>query len=246
MDSIEIALAFADPSGDMTLKLVLPSNTAAEIQALFARFCGDIENSSIEIVAFAQFVEYTAKHGSKDAGTALFEAFTNEYCSKGENIHVCASKKRLDSEQMQTVLRTYYCAASTLGIEHKPNLQQPALFANPEFKILAMFGGQGGMDNYIEETRSIYTVYRPLVSEFVVQMAMFLKKEASMPTLAHLYSFGLDVVQWLEHPETLPHHEYMVSVPVCIPLVGLTQLMQVMVLFKTLHVSPADLVDSFS
>ncbi|KAJ2708293.1 fatty acid synthase alpha subunit Lsd1 [Coemansia sp. IMI 203386] len=246
MDSIEIALAFADPSGDMTLNLVLPSDTAAEIQALFARFCVNIENSSIEIVAFAQFVEYTAKHGSKDAGTALFEAFTNEYCSKGENIHVCASKKRLNSEQMQTVLRTYYCAASTLGIKHKPNLQRPALFANPEFKILAMFGGQGGMDNYIEETRSIYTVYRPLVSEFVEQMAMFLKKEASMPTLAHLYFFGLDVVQWLEHPETLPHHEYMVSVPVCIPLVGLTQLMQVMVLFKTLHISPADLVDSFS
>ncbi|KAJ2851884.1 fatty acid synthase alpha subunit Lsd1, partial [Coemansia erecta] len=205
-----------------------------------------MECGLVEIVGFAQFVEFTAKRGSKDAGVALFEAFTNQYCNGEENIHVCASEKCLDSEQIQTVLRAYYYAANALDIEHKPCSNRPALLANPEFKILAMFGGQGGMDNYIEETRSIYTIYHSLVRDFVMQMAMFLENEASMPKLAHLYSFGLDVVQWLEHPDTLPHHEYMVSVPVCIPLVGLTQLMQVMVLYKTLGISPAELVDSFS
>ncbi|KAJ2442334.1 hypothetical protein GGF42_006990, partial [Coemansia sp. RSA 2424] len=108
-----------------------------------------------------------------------------------------------------------------------------------------MFGGQGGMDNYIEETRSVYNMYHSLVANFVHRMCEFLKQEAAEPLFARLYHSGLDVRAWLEQPECVPAQEYMISVPVSIPVVGLTQLMQVVVLYKTLGMSPAELASSF-
>ncbi|KAJ2909139.1 fatty acid synthase alpha subunit Lsd1 [Coemansia aciculifera] len=101
------------------------------------------------------------------------------------------------------------------------------------------------MDNYIEETRSVYTTYRPLVANFVDRMCKFLQREAAEPAFARLYHNGLDVRAWLVTPECTPAQEYMVSVPVSIPVVGLTQLMQVVVLYKTLGISPAKLALSF-
>ncbi|KAJ2470927.1 fatty acid synthase alpha subunit Lsd1, partial [Coemansia sp. RSA 2320] len=108
-----------------------------------------------------------------------------------------------------------------------------------------MFGGQGGVDNYIEETRMLYATYRPLVSDYVACMSEFLQQEAGEAAFSQVYRKGLDVVAWLESDEEVPDQEYMLSVPVSIPVVGLTQLMQVMVLFKTLGISPGELASSF-
>ncbi|KAJ2812529.1 fatty acid synthase alpha subunit Lsd1 [Coemansia furcata] len=43
----------------------------------------------------------------------------------------------------------------------------------------------------------------------------------------------------------MPDEQYLLSIPVCLPLVGLIQLMHVVVLYKTLGVSPGDLVKRF-
>ncbi|KAJ2835076.1 hypothetical protein GGI24_000044 [Coemansia furcata] len=120
-----------------------------------------------------------------------------------------------------------------------------ALFSTPSHRLLAMFGGQGGVDNFIEETRSVYFTYHPLVENFVSRMCEFLKREAAEPSFVRVYQRGLDVLAWLEQPERVPAQEYMISVPVSIPVVGLTQLMQVVVLYKTLGMSPAELAAAF-
>ncbi|KAI8318483.1 hypothetical protein GQ54DRAFT_237194, partial [Martensiomyces pterosporus] len=46
-------------------------------------------------------------------------------------------------------------------------------------------------------------------------------------------------------PESQPDSEYLLTVPVSIPAVGLIQLMQVMVAFKTLGLSPGELAKPF-
>ncbi|KAJ2756795.1 fatty acid synthase alpha subunit Lsd1, partial [Coemansia nantahalensis] len=101
------------------------------------------------------------------------------------------------------------------------------------------------MDNYIDEARSIFSAYRPLVADFVARMSDFMKREAAEPQVAALYPHGLDALRWIQEPDETPALEYMVTVPVCIPLVGLIQLMHVMVLYKTLGISPGELADRF-
>ncbi|KAJ2507393.1 fatty acid synthase alpha subunit Lsd1, partial [Coemansia sp. RSA 1939] len=51
---------------------------------------------------------------------------------------------------------------------------------------------------------------------------------------------------WITNPkEELPSTEYLLSVAVSIPVVGLTQLMQIVVLYKTLGIAPGELAASF-
>ncbi|KAJ1935269.1 hypothetical protein FBU59_005443, partial [Linderina macrospora] len=153
------------------------------------------------------------------------------------------SEFQLDITQTQAVLRAYYSVWDLL--QHEVPAKPSALFANPEGRLLAIFGGQGGMDDYINETRFVYTTYLPLVVDYVASMAEFLKREASAPRFRHLYSQGFDIIKWITDPSSVPDHEYMTSVPVSIPAVGLTQLMHIVVSYKTLGVSPGEFAGYF-
>ncbi|KAJ2493399.1 fatty acid synthase alpha subunit Lsd1 [Coemansia sp. RSA 2050] len=199
-----------------------------------------------EVVLLALFLEYAGGQNVSVA-RALFEAFRKKYCL-AQDVHVFVDDLGLDTEYAYIVLRAFYktqdiyqLAGGDLGTRPL----QTALFGTPSHRLLAMFGGQGGVDNYIEETRSVYNTYRPLVAKFVFRMCEFLKQEAAEPLFERLYHSGLDVMAWLEHPESVPEQEYMVTVPVSIPVVGLTQLMQVVVLYRTLGMTPAELASSF-
>ncbi|KAI8318814.1 hypothetical protein GQ54DRAFT_266417, partial [Martensiomyces pterosporus] len=76
-------------------------------------------------------------------------------------------------------------------------------------------------------------------------MAAFLQRESQDPRISRCYAKGLDVARWLASPESQPDPEYLLTVPVSIPAVGLIQLMQVMVAFKILGLSPGELAKSF-
>ncbi|KAJ2725143.1 fatty acid synthase alpha subunit Lsd1 [Coemansia sp. Benny D115] len=76
-------------------------------------------------------------------------------------------------------------------------------------------------------------------------MSRFLFCETSDPDVALMYPQGFDIYQWLTKPESTPDDAYLQSTPVNLPLTGLTQLMQVMVLYKTLGVTPGKLADCF-
>ncbi|KAJ1895960.1 fatty acid synthase alpha subunit Lsd1 [Kickxella alabastrina] len=274
MDQIKLEPTSASSAASETggIDLQVPYAIAGDVQSLFKQFMAE-QNASAsasynsigtdEIVLSAQFMEYAANKGRLPVSTAIFEAFVEKYCNSGEDIHVCTSKHGLGAEQIQEVVRAYYHIVDVLTVQdagigyrqdqHTQTVQaarhgpkaKSALFTTPGFGRLAIFGGQGGMDHYMEETRSVYTTYRPLVRDFVMWMAAFLKQEAAEPKFRQLYQFGLDLMLWLEHPEQVPNQRYMMSVPVCVPLVGLTQLMQVMVLYKTLGMTPGELADSF-
>ncbi|KAJ2073744.1 fatty acid synthase alpha subunit Lsd1 [Coemansia sp. S155-1] len=110
---------------------------------------------------------------------------------------------------------------------------------------MALFGGQRGTSNYLDEAEWLFDVYRPLLIDFVSRMSAFLHCESQDKRISHVYSKGLDVLRWLITSSAMPDDQYLLSIPVCLPLVGLIQLMQVMVLYKTLGISPGDLVKRF-
>ncbi|KAJ2842305.1 hypothetical protein GGI22_007594, partial [Coemansia erecta] len=76
-------------------------------------------------------------------------------------------------------------------------------------------------------------------------MSAFLDAESKDPRVAQVYRKGLDVYKWICQPETAPNENYVCGAAISLPIVGLTQLMQIMVLFKTLRVSPGELVSRF-
>ncbi|PIA13919.1 hypothetical protein COEREDRAFT_10860 [Coemansia reversa NRRL 1564] len=238
--------------------LGLPRDIAAIALPIFSRFLlredraiyNDesqriAERSDVAVTA-ANFAAYAWKE-DVDIAIAVFEAFEKRYCSD-QNIHVYVSDSRLDVNQTESVLRAYYAAQSKYhkvkGASKTP-VARPALFSTDHFQVMAVFAGQGGMDNYMDETRSVFSIYQPLVEDYVTCMSEHLRKEAAEPELARTYRSGLDALHWIKSPEETPSQEYMISVPVCLPLVGLTQLMQVMVLYKSLSISPGELADKF-
>ncbi|KAJ2728322.1 fatty acid synthase alpha subunit Lsd1, partial [Coemansia sp. BCRC 34962] len=108
-----------------------------------------------------------------------------------------------------------------------------------------MFGGQRGFGDPIHEAVWLLDVYRPLLSDFVSRMSGFMHRESQDESMRFVYARGFDVLAWLTTPDAMPDTQYLLSAPVAIPLVGLIQLMQVMVLYKTLGVSPGELARRF-
>ncbi|KAJ2371425.1 hypothetical protein H4S02_009561, partial [Coemansia sp. RSA 2611] len=255
MESLRLTLA-EDPV--TVVEVDVPASLTREIEfsgQLFVAASSTSPNSSWsdgeseqhrKVVLLALFLEYAGELNTPVA-PALFEAFRKKYCHT-QDVHVFVDDLELDTEHAHTVLRAFYKARDVYRLSGGDLGTRPlktALFGTPAHRLLAMFGGQGGVDNYIDETRSVYNTYRPLVAKFVFRMSEFLKREAAEPLFARLYHGGLDVMRWLENPESVPEQEYVVTVPVSIPVVGLTQLMQVVVLYKTLGMTPAELAASF-
>ncbi|KAJ2709241.1 beta subunit of fatty acid synthetase, partial [Coemansia spiralis] len=217
---------------------------ASHIGALARSFAGDDALAPIE--THAQFLEHCAAH-SEAAAVAVLEALCREYGIPSTDVHAVVQQHGLDEAAAQRVLRAYYLLWSAEAARHcypAAGAQPlPALFASGETRLLAMFGGQPGSTAYIAEARWLLDVYRPLLGDFVARMSAHLAALALDDRLSVVYKKGLDVHKWLTGLE--PDAEYLVSAPVSMPLTGLVQLMHVMVLHKTLGVSPGELLHCF-
>ncbi|KAJ2843609.1 fatty acid synthase alpha subunit Lsd1, partial [Coemansia brasiliensis] len=121
----------------------------------------------------------------------------------------------------------------------------PALFAADTTRVMAMFGGQPGTSSYIKEAKWLLDVYGPIISDYLTRMSIFLDSEAKDEEFELAFVEGLDIQQWLMDPDKMPDNDYLLSAPVSMPLTGLIQLMQVMVLFKTLGMSPGEFSKMF-
>ncbi|CAN3357636.1 fatty acid synthase subunit beta [Diutina catenulata] len=110
-------------------------------------------------------------------------------------------------------------------------------------KLSAIFGGQGNTDEYFEELRELYQVYRPLVfDDVIVPIARHLKQLiGSDPAFAKIYTQGLDVVAWLNSRELTPDVEYLLAGPVSCPLISLIQMCHYTVTAKVLGITPGQL-----
>ena len=111
--------------------------------------------------------------------------------------------------------------------------QESALLAaalSEKASIFALFGGQGTNEVYFDKLQNLYDIYKPFVAPFVRTLTEdVLVPLAAEEEAATHYEFGLDVVSWLLDVAAHPAVPYLASVPISFPLIGLTQLVQYLV-----------------
>ncbi|KAJ1952884.1 fatty acid synthase alpha subunit Lsd1, partial [Linderina pennispora] len=209
----------------------IPDKHSAHAEALVARF--PLKDSPTEIETVARFVNFAATENA-DVAVAAFQYLHQKYCST-DNVHVVVQQLNLTTEQAQSVIKGYYSVWDVLeSREMLPDVPRPALFTHDKVKLTAMFGGQGGMDNYLDEAVWLLDVYRPLLAGYVMEMAAFLLDTSKEDVFADVYEYPVDLLNWLYQPESRPDMEYLSLAPVAAPILALIQLMHLMVLYKTL------------
>ncbi|ORX67685.1 hypothetical protein DL89DRAFT_303986 [Linderina pennispora] len=179
------------------IAISIPDKHSAQAEALAAGF--PLKNSSPEIETVARFVNYAATKNT-DVAVAAFQYLHQKYCSI-DNIHVVVQQLKLTTEQAQSVIKGYYSVWDVLeSREMLPDVPCPALFTDDRVKLTAMFGGYGGMDNYLDEAVWLLDVYRPLLADFVAEMAEFLLVTTQDSPFTRVYTRPIDFMSWLLHP----------------------------------------------
>ncbi|KAE9399788.1 fatty acid synthase [Gymnopus androsaceus JB14] len=216
----------------------------------------DLENqaeATIELAA--RFLGHVASkvHQNSDstvARTALllnvFKYFTSTYLSR--DIHSLAST--YDTEVRKVIVASYFHAFSVLSeqnVSDIPAAPQSTLFAaavDGSASIYALFGGQGTNEVYLDELQSLYDIYKPFVASFISTISEeILIPLAEEKQFTSFYTHGLDVSSWLADPTSRPSVPYLASVPVSLPLIGLTQLVQYLIVCKVAGLTPGELSD---
>ncbi|QRV90063.1 fatty acid synthase subunit beta [Ceratobasidium sp. AG-Ba] len=206
---------------------------AAFLGSVASKISSDAQSTSARV----QVLEAAASH------------FTTQFLSK-RDVHTLAAT--FDSEVRKQVLTSYFAAVSALETHapaHVPRGPQSALFkaaASGDAEIYALFGGQGTNEVYFDELKSLYAIYKPYVHDYVAKMTseilVPLSQSPDAQKLAY-YTYGLDVLGWLQGTVTTPPIDYLASVPVSLPVIGLTQLVQYLVVCRASALTPGELRD---
>jgi fatty acid synthase subunit alpha, fungi type len=203
----------------------------------------------------ARFLTHVAKSITKDpqsihARTALLlnvlKYFTSTYLTT-KDIHSLTSTFDIDTRK--TVLSAYFLSIAALkaqdidaSIPKQPESVLLTAALSNKASVFALFGGQGTNEVYFDELQNLYEIYNPFVAPFVqtltedVLVPLVAKEEAST-----CYAFGLDVASWLSGATARPAVPYLASVPVSFPLIGLTQLVQYLVVCYVANLTPGEL-----
>lgn len=172
--------------------------------------------------------------------------FNRHFMGHGMDIHKLTAP--LDVDVRVSVLRSYYEAYNLLDAAGtaSPGIKVPALLDaadNGKAEIFALFGGQGNNEAYFKELQSLYDTYKPLVLpllETATTQLESLAEEASVQGYSSYYLLGLDVLGWLAGTKACPSTAYLASVPLSLPLIGLTQLTQYYASCRACGLTPGD------
>lgn len=164
-----------------------------------------------------------------------------------DDIHTIAARSADDPERPAKIIRSYYSAYHASG---RPIAQRQSALLDSvlggDSKLYAVLGGQGITTAYLEELREIHTIYHSFLADYVETMGEFLKSLASHPDVSQYYPEGLDIIKWLQHPETTPDVDYLAASRVSFPIIGILQLAQYMVSVKVLGQSPSTFLANLS
>ena len=203
----------------------------------------------------AHFLAHIAENVDRDAESAearaalllnVLKYFTSTYLLT-KDIHTVVSG--LDNDTRKAVLAAYFKALSTLQLKgvstpSQPNSKLLEAAVSGEASIFALFGGQGTNEVYFDELQNLYDIYTPFVAPFVrtvtADVLLPLTEEEADSTF---YTFGLDVASWLSGATKRPEVSYLASIPVSFPLIGLTQLVQYLVVCHVANLTPGQLRD---
>ncbi|KAI6168120.1 hypothetical protein EDD17DRAFT_746406 [Pisolithus thermaeus] len=212
-----------------------------------------------EVVLFARFLSFVARRllddeqYTKASTSLLLDAFTQFVSKYLSDTDLFSFISPFDGDARKTILAAFFLARATLeqqNITAIPKPQMPALFtaaSNSDASIYALFGGQGTNEVYFDELQALYDSYEPYVSPLITAIS----NEVLIPLVAahassSFYNYGLDVISWLSGAVARPSIAYLASVPVSLPLIGLTQLIQYLVVCRISDLTPAQLRGYFA
>lgn len=212
----------------------------------------DEPSSECELVArYLGFIAREVEEGD-DPGSfeEVLKLVLNEFeraFLQGNEVHAIAARLPGIEAKKLTVVSAYYGARAAVDrpIKHHDS----ALFreaADGNAHIYPVFGGQGNIEEYFEELREVYTTYPAFVEDFVNAAAAHLQTLSRDERVSKQYAKGLDVLRWLNNKESQPDTDYLVSAPVSLPLIGLTQLAHYVVTCRVLGSHPGHLRSYFS
>lgn len=210
------------------------------------------EGQDASLEYFAQFLGFLASSVDSSAPhtsvlTSAVKQFTTQFLSSTD-IHSLTATFAPDSRNV--ILKGYFAALAALESRvapaEVPRAPQSALLEAAKAgkaSIFGLFGGQGTNEVYFAELKGLYDIYKPYVLELITTLT----KNVLIPAAAkatdvdgfNYYSHGLDVLSWLEGPEEAqPPVEYLASIPISFPLIGLTQLAQYLIAVRVSNLTP--------
>lgn len=173
--------------------------------------------------------------------------FENCYL-EGNDIHALAAKllKENDTTLVKTkeLIKNYITAriVAKRPFDKKSNSALFKAVSEGNAQLVAIFGGQGNTDDYFEELRDLYQTYHVLVGDLIKFSADTLS-ELIRTTLdaEKVFTQGLNILEWLETPSNTPDKDYLLSIPISCPLIGVIQLAHYVVTAKLLGFTPGEL-----
>lgn len=205
------------------------------------------------IIFSAKFLAYAASNldGSNARLSVLRAAvaeFTQSHLATSD-IHTLVAS--YDPETRKEVLSAYFLAIFSLEArlpsDQVPRAAPSALFTaakNGKASIYGLFGGQGTNEVYFDELKSLFDIYGPYVKDLVATISNLVLKPLAAKADVDGFSFyahGFDVLAWLEGTVEVPPTEYLASIPISFPLIGLTQLVQYLATASALNLTPGEL-----
>ena len=201
------------------------------------------------VLAFAAFVARSVEQPcSNELLLDVLKHFTSTYLANAD-IHTLVNS--FDYDLRKSLLTDYFLALSTLeahiGIDEVPRTPPSALLEaakDGKASMYALFGGQGANEVYFDELKALYDIYKPYVTSLIEAISkdvlepLAVKAETEGSTF---YSHGLDILSWLDGSALVPPIEYLASIPISFPLIGLTQLVQYLAACSVLNVTPGDM-----
>jgi fatty acid synthase subunit beta len=215
----------------------------------------DDEPSSVEELV-ARYIGHVAREveegedGAPEANQDVLKLALNEFeraFMRGNDVHAVAATLPGITAKKVLVVEAYYAGRAAAGRPTKP--YESALFraaSDEKASIYSVFGGQGNIEEYFDELREVYNTYTSFVDDLISSSAELLQSLSREPDANKLYPKGLNVMQWLQEPDTQPDVDYLVSAPVSLPLIGLVQLAHFAVTCKVLGKEPGDILERLS
>ncbi|PHH64631.1 hypothetical protein CDD81_4242 [Ophiocordyceps australis] len=247
--------SFLVPTGLHFHASQLKDRFVASLPAATDELAQDDEPSSVpELVArYLGFIAREVDEGEDDAQGSYEEVLKlvlNEFeraFLRGNEAHALAvTLPGIESKKIE-VVRCYYLARAASNRAIKPH--ESALLRAADdgsAKIYSIFGGQGNIEEYFEELRQVFHTYPSFVGDLITGAAEQLQTLSNHPNAEKLFPKGLDVMNWLHHPDSTPDVDYLVSAPVSFPLIGLVQMAHYQVACKVLGIHPGQFRERIS
>jgi fatty acid synthase subunit beta len=193
-------------------------------------------------------------HDDLDLSLSILVAFERVLLGDRDIHSVVARTKRKPAAKAE-ILRIFF---QLKEMAEYPDRQQesnhqghriPALLRaaqQAKARVVPIFGGQGNTENPIDELRSVYTIYRPLVESLFVSINKLLVNLSQDVRTGETYlETGFDMLSWLENPHLQPKKEDELSAALSFPLIGLLGLAYYTIFCKVSQITPGEAREYF-